>query len=49
MEVEMMEVRNKGRINANWGKLGIEGEKCNLIVQVIRIVLDARCWESAWK
>jgi hypothetical protein len=30
-------------------KLVLEEEKCNLILQVARMVLDARGWKSEWK
>jgi hypothetical protein len=30
-------------------KLVVEEEKCKLIIQVTRMVLDARGWKSEWK
>jgi len=36
-----MQVRSK--------KLVVEGGKCNLIVQVARMVLNAICWDYQWK
>jgi hypothetical protein len=30
-------------------KLVVKGGKCNLIVQVAKMVLDARGWDCEWK
>jgi hypothetical protein len=48
-----MQVGSKGGVKCKLKyrscKLVIEGEECNLIVQVTRMVLDTRGWERAWK
>jgi hypothetical protein len=37
------------KIQIRSSKLVVDGGKCILIIQVARMVLDARCWDYEWK